>query len=577
MAAKQKRDVNHRVVEAIALLENSGVPESSSIQRVIDLLYSVHEDFQNQEVNRRLEDGKGAQDDDDYFSYWKTRSSASQEVSVTYDESDNTVVTVGDDVIVVIQHSLRYYLLNGMMVLTCIVLGATMAGLLMGIMSLDPLILGVKARKGETAMERRRALALIPFVQNKNLVLVSVLLVNCGVNESLPIFLEKLVDNPIFSVFLSLTVVLIVGEILPSAYFTGRDQIRSASNLIPVLRCVIILTAPISFPLAKLMDHYFSHGDEVSSFKRGEISALVRIQYEEHLAWKRRKAGGALNEPLADVGLNAPRKIIYGNTAATDPWDPCKVMCEPFAFITDTEDLMSCAPENNCIATTPTMHEDLGNDDIIKLEGALAMKDKKVEMFYTPMNRVVSVTADTILDEDMVVKIYGYGYSRMPVFSRDEIGMLGVRGVLLTKQLMLVRKEDKRRVGSLTLYEPPCVSPQSSLAETLSIILAGSRKSSNMALVCANPELARAALQRKQPVPVEAGVMGVITLENVLEELIQEQIYDEKDKKMKPSMERAKWAIAKWKAFTLRRRVEKEDEGVNDDDGAFAYAGMKDT
>ena len=207
------------------------------------------------------------------------------------------------------------------------------------------------------------------------------------------------------------------------------------------------------------------------------------------------------------------------------------------------------------------------------------MKDKRVEKIYTPMNCVVSLTADTVLDEAMVVRIYSYGYSRVPVFGRDEnTGLLGVCGVLLTKQLMLVRKEDKRLVAQLTLYEPPCVSPDASLAETLSIILAGNRNSSNMALVCTNPGLASAALRRRQPVPVDAGVLGIITLENLLEELIQEQIYDEKDKKMNPKLKRAKWALGKWKAFVQRKRMQREDvnstSSDDTDDDPFDYVKM---
>jgi metal transporter CNNM len=121
-----------------------------------------------------------------------------------------------------------------------------------------------------------------------------------------------------------------------------------------------------------------------------------------------------------------------------------------------------------------------------------------------------------LLDEDMVARIYSYGYSRLPVFGRDQAtGQLSVCGVLLTKQLMLVGKDDKRKVSHLTLYEPPCISPDSTLSDTLSIILKGNRRSSNMALVCANPTLASSYLSRRHPVPVEAGVMGIITLEQV--------------------------------------------------------------
>lgn len=553
-------------------LEMSGISSASrQTDRILNILYSV---VQNDNENidfgrrvaharsseRRLEDGGDSNindDQDDYFRNYYSYSSS--DVSVSYDDEDNTVVTVGDDVIVVVEYSLRHYLLNGFLVMTCIVVGATMAGLLMGIMSLDPLILGVKARTADTEMERKCAMRLLPFVQNKNLVLVSVLLVNCGTNEALPIFMDALLENPLLTVILSLTVVLVVGEILPSAYFTGKDQIKSASQLLPILRFVIVVTSPISYPLAKLMDHYFHHGNEVSSFKRGEISAMVRIQYEEHLAWKRRQAdalaasadrlrnkGASLNKNKESEGISSSGSMMVSSLnsmASFSKFELCSgeicqasQMCETLRCFNETDNLYACMPHEQCLplanSKSDAGHQTLSKEDIVKLEGALSMRDKTVEKIYTPMNRVISVTTDTILDEDMMVRIYSYGYSRIPVlkaserFSHDNNsgdgnisasigGQLSICGVLLSKQLMLVRKEDKRRVDHLTLYEPPCVAPDTTLADALTLILSGNRKSSNLALVCVNPGMAKSYLAERHAVPIEAGVLGIITLEQV--------------------------------------------------------------
>jgi metal transporter CNNM len=546
-------------------------------EEAVALLQSLLQDLSP--PRRFLEDGHEYTDDDDYFAS-VYRSSRNSDVSVTYDEEDNTVVTVGDDVIVLVEHNSWFYVYNIGMVLVCIVVGATMAGLLMGIMSLDPLIVGVKARTAPSERERRQALALLPFVQNKNLVLVSLLLVNCGTNEALPIFLDTLLENPWLTVTLSLTVVLVVGEIVPSAYFTGRDQVRSACELIPILRFVIILTSPISYPLAKLMDHYFHGGAEVSSFKRGEVTAMVRIQYEEHLAWKRRRA-----EEEHEASLRTDISVSSMKSMAQVHCEQCHSQCNPLetlAMFNQTECYDHCVPQDQCggssyMSQTPSVHQELGDDDIIKLEGALTMKDKRIQQLFTPMNRVVSVLGDTILDEDMIVQIYSYGYSRIPVmkYLDESHQTLGVCGILLTKQLMLIGKNDGRRVTSLTLYQPPCLSPDTSLSEALNIILKGKRTSSNMALVCFDPDLASAALLQQLPIPVEAGVVGVVTLENILEELIQEQIYDEKDKKINSlQLERTKWVVYKWKAFVRRRQTEREERDILRSDHPFDFIRM---
>lgn len=50
----------------------------------------------------------------------------------------------------------------------------------------------------------------------------------------------------------------------------------------------------------------------------------------------------------------------------------------------------------------------------------------------------------------------------------------------------------------------------------------------------------------------------IITLEDVLESLLQEQIYDESDKLEREALQRVQWAAAKWKAHVRKRRAQRE-------------------
>lgn len=71
--------------------------------------------------------------------------------------------------------------------------------------------------------------------------------------------------------------------------FVGPNQIQLASRLIPLVKLVMLLLLPISYPIAKMLDYLLHDEDEQGNmYNRGELAALVRIQYEERLAAKQR-------------------------------------------------------------------------------------------------------------------------------------------------------------------------------------------------------------------------------------------------------------------------------------------------
>jgi metal transporter CNNM len=335
----------------------------------------------------------------------------------------------------------------------------------------------------------------------------------------------------------------------------GRDQINVAYRLIPLARFIILITSPISYPFSKVLDAQFREGEEISAFKRGELSALVRIQYEERLAWKQRKQ---MNDE-SDV-------LTIDNSAAGGRDMPLLYECDGCGVQEHIEFLSkdTCLPVK---CTTPEADlpesESIDDDDIVKIERALAMKNKTVAHYYTRMHNVFAIPSDTILDEETVVNIYNNGYSRVPVYDRHfNRGCTSIRGILLTRQLLVIDKTTKRAVSTLHLYRPVCLSPDTNMADAMNAFQTVDKKTSQMAIVCVWPEIARAALDRKEAIPMEAGVVGIITLENVIEELIQEQIHDEKDRKEKAPLERAKWVTAKWKAFVLKKRFEQQDDSI---------------
>jgi hypothetical protein len=119
----------------------------------------------------------------------------------------------------------------------CVCMAALAAGLTMGLLSLDEMMLLIKERAGSTERERKAAASLLPIVRQHHLLLVSLLLMNALANEALPLFLDKVVGG-VSAVVISVVLVLFFGEIIPSAVFTGPDQIKLASRMAPVVRTV---------------------------------------------------------------------------------------------------------------------------------------------------------------------------------------------------------------------------------------------------------------------------------------------------------------------------------------------------
>lgn len=85
----------------------------------------------------------------------------------------------------------------------------------------------------------------------------------------------------------------------------------------------------------------------------------------------------------------------------------------------------------------------------------------------------------------------------------------------------------KVKVNSLFLHQPLIVKPNVGLLEMLTVFREGHR---HLALVAPDPIKARLSF-RDEKIPKDyARVVGMVTLENVLEKILQEEIIDETDR-----------------------------------------------
>ena len=212
----------------------------------------------------------------------------------------------------------------------------------MGLMSVEKTRLEISLMTG-TEQEANAAKAIKPIVNDHHRLLVTLLLFNAVANEAMPVFLEKIVP-PYVAVLLSVSLVLIFGEILPSALFTGPNQIVLAAKLSSFVWFLMYLLYPISYPIGKILDFVFGHEEE-GSMSRSELEALVILQ-------------------------NTAMKEKYNNCGRNDS-----------GFDGDAKN-------------------ELTEDEIEIMTGVLRLSYMSAQNAMIPINNVSMISSDVVLDEN---------------------------------------------------------------------------------------------------------------------------------------------------------------------------------
>ncbi|KAM0865793.1 hypothetical protein ACQ4PT_043025 [Festuca glaucescens] len=371
-----------------------------------------------------------------------------------------------------------------------------MSGLTLGLMSLGLVELEILQRSG-TDSEKAQAATILPVVQKQHQLLVTLLLCNAVAMEALPIFLDR-IFHPVVAVVLSVTFVLAFGEVIPQAICT-RYGLAVGANFVWLVRILMIMCYPISYPIGKLLDCALGH-NESALFRRAQLKALVSIHSKE--AGK----GGELT-----------------------------------------------------------------HDETTIISGALDLTEKTAQEAMTPIESTFSLDVDSKLDWEAIGKILARGHSRVPVYSGNPRNVIGL---LLVKSLLTVRAETETPVSAVSIRRIPRVPADMPLYDILNEFQKGS--SHMAAVVKAKPKnlpgpdktepnrevdgeshltapLLSNAEERMESVVVdieipqsrqvngnkpvarssedieEGEVIGIITLEDVFEELLQEEIVDETD------------------------------------------------
>nr|KJB63671.1 hypothetical protein B456_010G010300 [Gossypium raimondii] len=152
-----------------------------------------------------------------------------------------------------------------------------MAGLTLGLMSLGLVDLEVLIMSGRP-QDRIHAAKIFPVVKNQHLLLCTLLIGNSLAMEALPIFLDKLVP-PWAAILVSVTLILMFGEILPQAVCT-RYGLKVGAAMAPFVRVLLFLFLPISYPISKVLDWMLGKG-HAALLRRAELKTFVDFHGNE--------------------------------------------------------------------------------------------------------------------------------------------------------------------------------------------------------------------------------------------------------------------------------------------------------
>ncbi|KAJ3787309.1 DUF21-domain-containing protein [Lentinula aff. detonsa] len=185
-----------------------------------------------------------------------------------------------------------------------VLLSGLFAGLTLGYMSLDQTQLNVLSVSGSPE-QRQYANKIKPIRSNGHLLLVTLLLANMIVNETLPVISDPVLGGGVQSVVVSTVLIVIFSEIIPQSLFTRYGLYLGALFAGPT-RCLIYGLGIVSWPTAKLLDWIVGSNHGII-YRRVELKELILMHSSSS------PHGGDLNHDTAAIigaTLDLQEKVV---------------------------------------------------------------------------------------------------------------------------------------------------------------------------------------------------------------------------------------------------------------------------
>ncbi|CAJ2648832.1 unnamed protein product [Trifolium pratense] len=391
-------------------------------------------------------------------------------------------------------------------------------------MSLSLVDLEVLAKSG-TPQDKKHAEKILPVVRNQHLLLCTLLICNAAAMEALPIFLDSLVVAW-GAILISVTLILLFGEIIPQSV-CSRYGLTIGATVAPAVRVLVWICLPVAYPISKLLDYLLGHRHE-ALFRRAELKTLVDLHGNE--AGK----GGELTHDETTIIAGA---LELSEKTAGDAMSPIN---EIFSIDINSKldrELMTLILEKGH-SRVPVYYEEPTNIiGLILIKNLLTIDpEEEVPVKSVTIRKIPRVPEMMPLYD--ILNEFQKGHSHMAVVVRhfDKTGQQtsningsdSVRDVKVTIDVEKTPQQEKMLKNKMQLHKRKSLPNASN--SNMSTSSRSKKWSQNI-----YSDILEIDGNSIPKLPEKEEAVGIITMEDVIEELLQEEIFDETDHQFEDS------------------------------------------
>ena len=330
-----------------------------------------------------------------------------------------------------------------------------------------------------------------------SLVIISIIFIYICINY--------LINDNNKKIILCFILFLIFLDLIPR-YIVKTYNLSLIPNCLNFIKFLMYITSPITFLLGKIYSCILSN-ESISNFKmnKKDIKAFIELQRMK----KEEDPDGMRNQ-------------------------------------SDTEslfhELIDETKNNNNLSNEGDKRLALNEEEANLMLSALDMREKKVEDVMIPLEKVFTIDYDEIIDEQKLKEIIQKGYSRIPVFSCNNKN--DIIGIVRIKQLLGLNFEKNKSLNDLNIKirKPIVAHPNIPIIDLLKLFLNGR---SHMAFITDNVEKIQYCYgldrnnsimdlndiqnYRQRNISSNSSILGIVTLEDVIEHIYGIKINDEDD------------------------------------------------